>query len=295
MYYRMILWIKTRSNSIENKPAIDSKFGDTHPENIINKSTKLETIYDRIETIRHRLEILKRDAEIKRLQTLLAQQSGAAPVLPPLPEVAAYDQHLEFLEKINLGGEFLSPEKIAKVKELANLSFEMGGKTIPFLNDDEVHNLTIAKGTLTNPEREIINNHVTITSKMLLNMPFPKKFQRVPLFAGMHHEKLDGTGYPRGLKGEMIPLQAKILAVADVFEALTASDRPYRQGKTFSESIRVLGFMVKDNHIDREICNLLIESGIAIAYAQSVLAPRQQDDFEWNGKTYLLAPAPTKA
>lgn len=262
----------------------------TTPEYVVDKSTKLETIFDRITVIRCRIEILKRDAEIERLKRCMAQGGLTSQEEPAGSDekIREIEEHLAFLETVNIGGEFLRDESLEKINALSKLRLTLGATEIPLLDENEVENLSIRKGTLTGKEREVINNHVTITQKMLGNMPFPKKLRHVPLYAGMHHEHLDGSGYPRGLYADDIPLQARILAVADVFEALTASDRPYKKGKLMSESIKILAFMVKDNHLDEDVCDLIIESGVASAYARKNLAPRQQDDFEWKGKKYSV-------
>ena len=258
----------------------------TTPEYIVDKSTKLETIFDRIESIGFRMEILKRDALIQRLRKNPGQAGDV--IEDDRKDQQEIDEHMAFLESVNMGGEFLSDESVKRIRELSKLSFDMCGKTVPLLSEDEVKNLTIRKGTLTDEERKIITNHVTITSKMLSRLPFPKKLHNVPLFAGMHHEKLDGSGYPNGLSGDKIHLAGRILAVADIFEALIAVDRPYRPGKTLSESMRILGFMAKDGHLDSDICDLVVESGIITQYAREKLSHWQQDDFEWNGKTYSV-------
>lgn len=258
----------------------------TTPEYIVDKSTKLETIFDRIETIGFRMEILKRDALIQRLQKNLGQAGDI--IEDDRKYQQEIDEHMAFLESANMGSEFLSDESVKRIQELSKLSFDMCGKTVPLLNEDEVKNLMIRKGTLTDEERKIITNHVTITSKMLSRLPFPKKLHNVPLFASMHHEKLDGSGYPNRLSGDKIHIAGRILAVADIFEALIAVDRPYRPGKTLSESMRILGFMAKDGHLDSDLCDLVVESGIITQYAREKLSHWQQDDFEWNGKTYSV-------
>ncbi len=232
------------------------------------------------------MEILKRDAMIQRLRKDLGQAGEI--IEDDRKKQQEIDEHMAFLESVNMGGEFLSDESVNRIQELSKLSFDMCGKTVPLLSEDEVKNLTIRKGTLTNEERKIITNHVIITSKMLGRLPFPKKLHNVPLFAGMHHEKLDGSGYPNGLSGDKIHLAGRILAVADIFEALIAVDRPYRPGKTLSESMLILGFMAKDGHLDSDICNLVVESGIITQYAREKLSYWQRDDFEWNGKTYSV-------
>lgn len=258
------------------------------PEYVVDKSTKLETIFDRIEIVRCRVEILKKEAEIRELKKRLGPDVALEDNKDLGQEIAGLDETLSFLESVNIGGEFLTDDRVARIKELAAISFEMNGSRMPLINDEEMKNLMIRKGTLTNEEREIINNHVNVGIKMLSSLPFPKKLRRVPALAGAHHEKLDGSGYPNGLKNGEIPNQARILAVADVFEALTAADRPYKEGKLLSESMRILGFMEKDNHLDADLCELLVESGIIQEYAGKHLSARQRDGFEWKGKKYAL-------
>ncbi|MFT5482744.1 MAG: HD-GYP domain-containing protein (c-di-GMP phosphodiesterase class II) [Halieaceae bacterium] len=145
-------------------------------------------------------------------------------------------------------------------------------------NKGEIYNLAIARGTLTAEERFKINDHIVQTIVMLENLPFPKHLQRIPEIAGGHHEKMDGTGYPKGLKGEEMSVPARIMAIADVFEALTAADRPYKQPKTLSASIKIMSFMVKDAHLDPELFRLFLESGVYLDYANKFLKPAQIDE-----------------
>ena len=250
----------------------------TTPEYVVDKATKLQTIYDRIEVVKTRLEVLKRDAEIARLKG----DSGAD------TDLARYAEMATFLEQVNTGGEFLADDKIEKIREIGRLEFTMNGERRPLLSDEEIENLSIRRGTLTGSEREIINNHVALTIKMLEKLPFPLKLRRVPEFAGMHHEKLDGSGYPRGICAEKIPLQARILAVADVFEALTAADRPYSHGKKLSEAMRIIGFMCKDKHLDEGLCDLLVGSGLVQEYCREKISERQRDFLEWRGEKLEL-------
>ena len=258
----------------------------TTPEFVVDKATKLETVFDRIELVRSRVEILKRDREIRRLKDLLAkQQSGAA---TDDPDHSDLDHHLKFLEEVNYGGENLPEESIERIKQIASVGLNIGGKPAPLLDSDEVKNLSIRQGTLTEDERQRVGNHVNVSIRMLEGLPFPKKLRRVPLYAGLHHEKLDGSGYPRGLKNGDIPLPGRVLAVADIFEALTASDRPYKRGKQLSESMRILEQMVHDGKLDGDVCDLLVESGLVLEYARASLTDWQMDDFEWRGKVYSV-------
>ena len=144
-------------------------------------------------------------------------------------------------------------------------------------NLGEVYNLCIARGTLTDEERFKINDHIVQTIVMLESLPFPKHLERVPEIAGGHHERMDGTGYPKGLKGHEMSIPARIMAIADVFEALTAADRPYKAPKTLSDSIKIMSTMVKDHHLDPELFRLFLESGVYLDYAEKFLEPAQID------------------
>jgi len=259
------------------------------PEHIIDKSKKLETIFDRIELIKLRVELLKKESIINRLKQQIDAgdlKSDAADDLAD--EIRDLDEKFGFMREVNTGGEFLRDDSLNRLLEMAACQFEVAGEMQPLLNDDELKNLSIRKGTLIDSEREVINNHAAVTLKMLEALPFPKKMAKVPAYAGMHHEKMDGSGYPKGLTAEQVPLPARILAVADIFEALTAADRPYKLGKLMSESMRIMGFMVKDNHLDKELCDLVVQSGLAAEYARQCIAERQQDDFDWGGKKYAV-------
>lgn len=145
-------------------------------------------------------------------------------------------------------------------------------------NKGEVYNLSIGRGTLTAEERFKINDHIVQTIVMLEQLPFPKHLQNVPEIAGGHHEKMDGTGYPKRIKGGEMSIPARVMAIADVFEALTAADRPYKKPKTLSESIRIMSFMVKDQHLDSDLFRLFLESGVYATYAEMYLLQSQIDE-----------------
>ena len=147
-------------------------------------------------------------------------------------------------------------------------------------NLGELYNLLTPAGTLTKEERFKIQEHAQMTIMMLEKLPFPKHLANVPLYAGAHHETLDGTGYPRQLTKDELPVASRIIALADIFEALTASDRPYKEPKTLSESIKILSFMVKDNHIDKDVFELFLKSGVYKEYAKKYLQPKQIDEVD---------------
>ena len=303
------------------------------PEHIVNKATKLECIYDRIHEVRMRFEVLKRDAEIQMLKGQLA--GGDAKHLRATYEAqcALLDEEFAFLGECNVGGEFMAPDKIARLKLIAQrtwmrtLSNRIGNshaerhrrgaiaepqlpakeqllddrydhistRERPPLSADgnawaftiktpereanlgEIYNLSISRGTLTEEDRYRINEHMTQTIVMLESLPWPRHLLRVPEYAGGHHEKMDGTGYPRGLTREQLSIPARVMAIADIFEALTAADRPYKVPKTLSEALMIMCVMVKDQHIDPKLFYLFVDSGVYKEYARRHLMPDQID------------------
>lgn len=259
------------------------------PEYVVDKPTKLTTLYDRLGLVEYRIELLKKEALVR---VLLRQLSEHGVMGTGLEEVEAQtrqlDEYLDFLKEVNQGVEFLSDAAVVRVHELANLRFECLGEQRPLLTANEVENLTVRKGTLTREEREIINDHVVVAIKMLKSLLFPRKLRHVPSYVVMHHEKLDGSGYPLGLTAEQIPLAARALAVADIFEALTSSDRPYKKANSVADVMQIIGLMVKDGHVDKDICDLMVESGLVTKYVREKLPASQWSDFEWQGKKYTV-------
>lgn len=242
----------------------------TTPEFVVDKATKLETIHDRIETIETRFQVLLHDLEIRLLKTEISSEIYEA-------EKAQLMDDLEFIKTANIGGEFMSDDKIERIHQISKKSWRCHDKELPLLDAEDVKNLTIRKGTLTDEEREKIQAHASVGKKMLEALPFPKKLSHVPEYAAEHHEKLSGKGYPLGLTAEQIPLEARILALADVFEALTAADRPYKKAKTLHEVSKILGFMVKDNELDADLVDFFFRHNLHLEYAQKELKPEQLD------------------
>jgi hypothetical protein len=255
----------------------------------MDKATKLETISDRIEVVRSRFAVLARDAKIAYLEAI----ASGAPEPPVKAEyearLAALADDLSFLEAANVGGEFLSPEKQARIKEIGLRRIKVGEKEIALLSDDEIENLSISRGTLTNSERLVINGHMVQTIKMLEALPFPRNLSRVPEYAGGHHEKMDGTGYPKGIFAGDMSHPARAMAIADVFEALTADDRPYKKAKKLSEAMRIMGFMKRDNHLDPDLFDHFVKNGIYRKFAERFLAPALIDEVN---EAELLAISP---
>ena len=262
------------------------------PEAVVDKSTKLETIYDRIHTVSTRFEVLKRDEEIKYLKKQLKIQKDDSLIENQkkealkkartlyLKRIKQQEDDKSFIEESNVGGEFMSQDRKDRVNKIASYRWKDNGSPKPFFSEDEIYNLCISRGTLTPEERKIINDHIVVTIDMLEQLPYPKHLRNVPEFAGGHHEKLDGTGYPKGLNHSEMSVQAKIMAIADIFEALTARDRPYKKGKTLSQAMRILGFMKNDAHIDTELFEVFVKEKIYLKYAESFLDPEQIDEVE---------------
>ena len=257
----------------------------TTPVHVVDKSTKLEAIVDRIEMIRARFKLIGKALQVELLEKLLelaGQGATRTEMFSVTEEMEKRRQEMEadlsFIVSSNKPDEFMSDERIARVKEIAARTFDDNGELKPWLSADEVLNLCIRKGTLNDAERKIIEDHTVVTFDMLGRLPFPKRLARIPEFAGSHHEKLDGTGYPNHLTGDTLSLQARILAVADVFEALTAKDRPYKEPMKLSQAVKILGFMCKDKHVDADVFNLFLHSGVLRQYAEAHLNAEQIDE-----------------
>ena len=253
------------------------------PPHIVDKGTKLETIFDRIEVIKTRFEVIKRDLEIKHLKeqkTTLEQGKQTDLSSNERFEISlkTLEDEKAFIETANIGGEFMNAEDQARIKNISEkYIWNNNGNEESFLTEIEVNNLCIPKGTLLPDEREIINDHIRITIDMLERLPYPKHLKNVPEFAGGHHEKLDGTGYPKGLKEEEMSVQAKMMAIADIYEALTAADRPYKDGKKLSQAMRIMGFMKNDYEIDKDLFEIFVKEGVYKKYAKKYIEKNQID------------------
>lgn len=259
----------------------------TTPEYVMDKATKLETIFDRIALIDQRFELLKAQRELAYMRLML-QSANEGKVLNQkslqndIKDVhQQLDEDKKFIRQINVGGESMRLEDQKRVMKIAAYEFvNESGKRVRFLTDDEVYNLTIPRGTLTPEERSIINNHIAVTIHMLESLPYPKDLMRVPEYAGGHHERMDGKGYPKGLKRDDMSIPARMMGIADIFEALTSKDRPYKKAKTLSETLMILGKMKLDHHIDPDIFDLFIREKIYLRYAEMFLEPSQIDEVD---------------
>ncbi len=258
----------------------------TTPVHIIDKSKRLETIFDRMELVDTRFEVLKRDAQLAFLRKRMSALKGEdEDVLSRIEQdvrerLLEIDTDREFLRSCNQGPEFVTEAMQERIREIAGKHRWAHGRggAEPCLTEDEVRNLSVSKGTLTPAEREQIEYHVTATVKMLEGLPYPKSLRKVPQIVGTHHERIDGRGYPRGLTGDEIPLQGRILAIADVFEALTAKGRPYKNPNTLMEALRILGFMRQEGHIDPELFHVFLHEKVYMRYAEEFLDPEQMDE-----------------
>ncbi len=252
------------------------------PEYIMDKSKKLETIFDRTQLVEARFEVAKRDLELAYSRRLLASEERLEQQAIQTELDAALHQleeDLSFVRNANTGGEFMSEADQQRLADIgASRLVNINGEQVPLLTDDEVYNLRTARGTLNKEERDIINRHMDITVEMLESLPFPKHLRRVPEFAGGHHEKMDGTGYPKGLTRDQMSIPARIMAIADIFEALTAADRPYKDAKKLSECLTIMGRMRLGDHIDPDLFEVFVKQKVHLEYAKRFLKPEQIDD-----------------
>lgn len=254
------------------------------PVHVVDKATKLEAIFDGMELVDTRFEVLKRDARIELLTgKLAALERGDPAAIPTLEQrfrerITELEDDREHVHRCNIGGESMKPEDQERIRRIAGYRWiGTDDQARDLLSADEVCNLCISQGTLNPEERAIIEQHVALTLRMLNALPWPKHLQNVPEYAGSHHEQLDGGGYHRGLDERQLSTQARILCLADVFEALTARDRPYKHGKPLSEALIILGEMVLDRRIDPDLFDVFIREGVWLEYARKYLPPEQVD------------------
>ena len=259
----------------------------TTPVHIVDKATKLESIFDRIQLIDTRFEVLKRDAELEALRkkhNFLEQKmrmEAAEEDKRLRDRLRQLDDDRKFLHACNIGGERMRDEDVDRVRRIGQYRWrDFAGHEAQFLSEDEVKNLTIRSGTLTEDERKVINHHIVATIRMLEALPWPKHLTKVPEYAGGHHERMDGKGYPKGLTREQMSVQARCMGIADIFEALTAKDRPYKKGKTLSESLEILGRMKLNNHVDPDLFDIFVRRKVYRRYAEMFLDAEQIDSVD---------------
>ncbi len=249
----------------------------TTPVHVVDKSTKLEKIFDRINLIELRAEVVLRDIQLKLAQKFITESEANE------RRQQLIDDY-NFLSHTNIGGEFMKDGDVQRVRDIATRYIwqDISGQNNPFLSDEEITNLTIRAGTLNNEERQIINHHIDLTISMLEKLPWPKHLRNVTEYAGGHHEKMDGKGYPKGLTREQMSVPARCMGIADIFEALTAKDRPYKKGKTLSESLDILGKMKLGQHVDPDLFDIFIWEKVYEEYAHKFLDESQIDVVDVN-------------
>ncbi|MBV6475032.1 MAG: GAF domain-containing protein [Rhodocyclaceae bacterium] len=257
----------------------------TTPVHVVDKATKLQTLFDRIHLVDTRFEVLKRDARIAMLEAKLALREARDARAESALEtdlartLRQFESDRDFLRHANIGSEAMTADDQERVSRIGKgyQWADIEGRQSSFLTDDEQENLSIRAGTLTQKEREIINYHIVATIKMLEQLPWPKHLRKVPEYAGGHHERMDGKGYPKGLRREQMSVQARVMGIADIFEALTARDRPYKRGKTLSESLEILGKFKLNGHIDPDLFDVFVRQKVYLKYAEKFLDPEQID------------------
>ncbi|MEY4736029.1 MAG: hypothetical protein RL302_348 [Pseudomonadota bacterium] len=258
----------------------------TTPVHVVDKATKLHTLFDRIHLIDTRFEVLKRDQEITALRAQLALRAVRDPAGEAMVQaqcrsrIDALDDDRNFLRHANVGSETMTEADQQRVRTIGitNIWRNATGVEAEFLSADEVENLTVRAGTLTAEEREIINHHIVATIKMLEQMPWPKHLKNVTEYAGGHHERMDGKGYPKGLTHDQMSVQARVMGIADIFEALTAKDRPYKQGMKLSQAMAIMDKFRTSGHIDPDLFDVFVREGVYQRYAQQYLDPWQIDE-----------------
>ena len=241
------------------------------PEQVLDKATKLETIFDRITLIETRFEVIQKALYIAFLEGKLSKETYDE-------KKACLHDYLALIRKSNLGAEFMNDANVECIQSMAKTPWVIDGVSYALLTENEAYNLSVQRGTLTKEERDIINEHAKISVDILNELPFPKKYQQIPQISGNHHEKINGKGYPQGLKEHEISFEARILAIADIFEALTASDRPYKKGNSIAQAMKILYFMAKEDDLDRNLVKFFYESGLYLEYAQAHLPKEAIDE-----------------
>lgn len=243
------------------------------PESIIDKATKLQLMIDGVELIKERAEIIKRDYEIAFLKKEITQKEF-------IQKLQILDDDIKFIERVNFGSEFMRKDDLERIKNIAKHKYIKDNKEILLISENEKYNLSIERGTLTKEEKEIMNSHARLSYEMLSALPFPKKYENVLHIAVNHHEKLNGEGYPRGLEEKDLVLEDRIMILADIFEALTSSDRPYKGAKKLSEVFTILDFMAKDGEIDKELLEFFRNCDLLNEYINEELHPDQIDEYK---------------
>ena len=251
----------------------------TTPVHVVYKATKLETIFDRVELVAARFAALKAQAQAEMWRAVAGGEAEVAARERCEALCRQMDEDLAFVRQANRGSERMDDAAVERVREMATRYrwMDAQGTEQPLLSDNEVENLSIRAGTLTAAEREVINHHIVATIQMLEKLPWPKHLARVPEYAGGHHERMDGKGYPKGLKRDEMSLQARMMGIADIFEALTASDRPYKAPMRLSQALKIMQNFKDNGHIDPDLYDVFVAEQVPQKYAQKFLAESQRD------------------
>ena len=240
------------------------------PDYVLDKATKLEKIYDRIDLIEQRFELIKKDKEIEYLKKQISQEEFDK-------SIEELTNYTTFIKRINLGGEFMDDKDLLKLEKISKLTYKKDNIETPLISSDEYYNLSIRKGTLTKEEIDIIKNHAQLSLDMISGLPFPKKYKDVLNIACNHHEKLNGTGHPRGLSKENITLEDRIMILSDIFEALTSSSRPYKKAMKLSTVKNILQNMYEKDELDKDLTEFFFNHDVFKQYSNEALNPEQLD------------------
>ena len=246
----------------------------TTPVEIVEKAKKLQTIFDRIHYVRLRMDYIIQKVKLEGQQIKInLLESGAVKTEVEKVEADLNNKIEElkeirsFINKCNEPGEFLEDETLERLKEISQRTYlDNEGEEQPFLTEDELLNLSIRRGSITETERKKMQDHAAVTLRMLNQIPFTKKLKNIPNFAGAHHEFINGNGYPLGLKGDQIPFEGRLMAVTDIAEALTASDRPYKKAMPLETVYRILRSMSEKGELDNDLVELFIDKEIYKIY-----------------------------
>nr|WP_315184341.1 HD domain-containing phosphohydrolase [uncultured Albidiferax sp.] len=255
------------------------------PVHVADKSTKLQTLFDRIELINTRFEVLKRDAEIAALRQQLALRTCTDPAAEAAAEqrfedaLVRIDADRGFLREVNLAQTEMTDAQLSKVRDIGTRRHwrNADGVLVPFLSSDELENLSILRGTLTAQEHDIVNHHVAATNAMLAKVHWPKHLKNVPEYVIAGRERPEGTGISQDLLRQQVPMQSRMLALADVFEALTSTGRPYRPRMKLSKALEVMVRFAKSGYVDADLFDVFMRQGVYRQFAERFLSPEQMD------------------
>ncbi|MBB65111.1 MAG: phosphohydrolase [Waddliaceae bacterium] len=255
----------------------------TTPVHVVDKSTRLETIFDRIHLVDTRFEVIKRDREIAFLHDKIACMDSSDPnriqelEQKYYADMAKIDSDREFIEQSNQAMQCMDEPRVQRAKEISAYRWKQKGEEQELLSKEELENLCIRCGTLNDGERKVIQDHVVNTIRMLNKIPYPKHLQQVPEIAGGHHERIDGKGYPAGLNGRQLSLQARILGIADIFEALTSCSRPYKKAMMLSKALEIMNEGKDQGQIDPDLFQVFVDEKVFLEFAREHLPSEQID------------------